>query len=210
MGLNVTKSPVNSTPPHHHQHAVPISKANNIMLSSIGRAAIRRVGAGAGSTNKLLQSTWFVHHASARTQFALSLRRLYATSLKTTKTVTKVSKTSAKPKAKKAAPKKAKAKAVKKKPVKKAVKKVAAKPKRKPKRLTPEAKEKAHIKELKAAALFTAPKRKPQTVWLLVVAQEASKGTSAPVSAKGASAKYKSLSPAEIEVRKLLSIYYHY
>ena len=131
------------------------------------------------------------------------MRRLYATSLKTTKTVTKVSKTSAKPKlkTKKA---KAEAKAVKTKPVKKkAVKKVAAKPKKKPRKvLTPAEKEKAIIKKLKADALFTAPKQKPATVWMSVVAQEMSKGVSGPAGIQVAAAKYKSLSPTEIEVRK--------
>jgi hypothetical protein len=99
-------------------------------------------------------------------------------------------------KTKKKAPAKKKAA---KKPKKVAAKKKAAKPK---KVLSPEAKAKLRLKLLKAAAL-SPPSQLPATSWAVMVkdtlgGQTGSKVTEA---IQEVSAKYKSLSPSELEVR---------
>lgn len=180
------------------------------MLSSIGRAAIRRVGAGAShpSTNRVLQSLRHLQRVdksnnvasnSALYQFFTSFRRSYATTTQATKPKTKTSVTAkAKPKTKTAAPKK---------PVKKAVKKKAVakpKPKAKPKKkvLTDEQKQKAELKALKATAL-TPPKGKPSTAWMVVLSEMMKKAAATPGGttsvAKEAAARYKSLTTEELE-----------
>jgi len=190
------------------------------MLSNIGRAAIRRVGAGTSdlSTNRALQKIWLFQqvtisndskNASNRPQFSFSLRRSYVTASKGTQTAkprAKKSTTTAKSKtAKKTSPKKA---------AKKPKKKAAAKPKAKrsvKKVLTEAQKEKAaeveakaQIKDLKAKALLSPPKGKPATAWNLVLSELSAADTSSvkisiPEIAKEAAVKYKSLSPEELE-----------
>ena len=186
------------------------------MLSDIGRAAIRRVGAGVShrSTNRVLQDVWHLQRAgksnntvspSNLRQFSFSLRQSYPTTTPATKPKSKTS-TTTKPKTKKAASKK---------PVKKAVrKKVVAKPKPKNKVLTELQKQKATLKkereELKAlkATALTSPKSKPATAWTVLFSEymvENGKGPSNTSSiAKDASAKYKSLTTEELEVRESL------
>lgn len=178
------------------------------MLSSIGRAAIRRVGAGAShqSTNRVLQSLWHLQRidksnnvdlTSTLLQFSFSVRRPYATTTQATKPKTKTSTAKAKPKTQKAV-------------LKKAVKKKAAakpKPKAKPKKkvLTDEQKQKAELKALKATAL-TPPKGKPATAWTVLLSEMMKKGSVPPGGttsvAKEAAARYKSLTAEELEVRK--------
>jgi hypothetical protein len=193
------------------------------MLSAIGRAAVRRVVAGGTqSTNQALRSIWHIQrvdstqnasNTSSGPRFTLPIRRLYATTTKAT-TIAKPKTTKAKPKAKKAAPKK---KAVKK-PVKKVVKKKAkpkAKPVKKVKKVLTEAqksklaatKERVHLKELKELAL-SPPPRTGVSAWNVVLAelakttpQTAGQRVTVATIAKDASAKYKSLTPAELEVR---------
>jgi hypothetical protein len=189
------------------------------MLSTIGRAAVKRVVAGGTqSTNQALRSIWHIqrvdstHNAlntPAGAQFALPIRRLYATTTKAApKSKPKNSATKAKPKAKKAAPKK--------KVVKKVVKK-KTKPKAKPvkkvkKVLTEEQKSKlaatkarAHLKELKEQAL-SPPLHTSVSAWQVLLTEVSKrpqpagqKGDIGSVS-KEASAKFKSLTPAELEV----------
>jgi hypothetical protein len=120
--------------------------------------------------------------------------RTYATATKDapkSKTTTK----STKPK-KKAVAKKA----VKKKTV---VKKLKPKPRARPKRiLTEEEKKKVVVKDLKAKAL-TQPKQLPQTAWTVLASEVSKANPTNPRIASGmvaAAAKYKSLSPAELEV----------
>ncbi len=184
------------------------------MLSAIGRAAIRRVGGGAWqSTNRTLQSIWHLqrvdapqiaNNASTRSRLFFSLQRPYVTTTKA------ASKTRAKSTAKQT-------KATPKKPVKKAAKKkkaVAKKPKPKVKKpvkkiLTDEQKLKAQVKELKAKALLSSPKLKPSTAWSVLLSEHmATQGSggrsNVGATSKEASAKYKSLSPQELEVRKSL------
>lgn len=194
------------------------------MLSSIGRAAVRRVGAGAcqKSTNRVLQSKWNlqrvaesnnVDSAFALRQFSLSLLRSYATTTQATKPKTKTSTTAkAKPKTKKAVgrPKNPVKKAVARKPKRK----VAAKPKAKPRKrvLTDKQKETvqkkkqtAALKALKATAL-TPPKAKPATVWTVVLSETVKNGAGGggPIGlhSREAAAKYKSLTTEELEVRE--------
>jgi outer membrane biosynthesis protein TonB len=188
------------------------------MLSNTGRAAIRRVGAGAShqSTNRVIQSLWHLQRvhksnsavsSSSLRQFPIALGRSYATTTKATKPKPKTSnKAKAKPTAKKAAPKKQVKKAV-----KKPKKKVVAKPKPKRRVLTEEQKEKsklqkqrAELKALKATAL-TPPKLKPATAWAVLFTESVirdGKGVSNVSSVtKDASAKYKSFTAEELEVR---------
>jgi hypothetical protein len=136
----------------------------------------------------------------SRSQFTIPLTRLFATA---TKAATRKAKTTAT----KSSTKKASKKTVKK-PANTAKKAVAKKPKSKvkpQKLLSPEQKEKLEIKKLKELALST-PKGKPSTPWVVLLkeysAEHASTGKSAVSFAKEAAAKYKSLSPGEIEVCK--------
>lgn len=183
------------------------------MLSTIGRAAVRRVVAGAPQlTKRAFQRIWHLQHVGAshnpkngsdRPQFSFSLRRSYATAAKVVSKPRTTKSTTAKPKkavAKKAAKKPVK-KPVKKVAKKKAVKKPVKKPAKKKKILTEEQTEKLTLKELKAKAL-SFPKKKPQTAWS-VLASEYTKehaSTAFATGFKDAAVKYKSLSPAELEV----------
>jgi len=183
------------------------------MLSTIGRAAIRRVGAGANasSTNRVLQSGWHLQRLD-RSQNAenafhanfVPLARQYVTASKTTQTkkprAKAASNSGPKPKSKlKRAPKAPAKKAPKKKVAKKVVKKKAKVVKKKV--LTPEQQTRQKIRELKKVAL-SAPTRKPETAWMVMLDETrsgAAPGESQTVM-KTASAKYKSLSPEELQV----------
>ncbi|KAE8453708.1 hypothetical protein EG329_009219 [Mollisiaceae sp. DMI_Dod_QoI] len=185
-----------------------------IMLSTIGRAAVRRVVArGPQSTNRSLQSVWQLQRVAAveqadktssRSHALFQSRRSYATTTKAAPKSKSKSKstTAAKPKTKKAPVKKAvkkpakrKRPVLKKKPVKKPVK---------PKKVLTEAqKENIVLKKLKTTAL-TVPTFKPATAWLVFATErvkEQTKNTktgAAPVM-KGIAENYKSLSPSELE-----------
>lgn len=137
-------------------------------------------------------------------------RRSYATTTRATKptaTVKKaVKKTAAKkttPASKKASAKKSTKKATAKKA--KPKKKPAAKPKRAKKVLTPEEKEKLRIKELRKKALKEPHSNRPLTT-INVFCIEALTGqkTNGPAALGDAVAKFKSLTPAELEVSRLL------
>ncbi|KAG4442772.1 hypothetical protein IFR05_001789 [Cadophora sp. M221] len=183
------------------------------MLSSIGRASVRRVVTrGPQSTNRALQSIWQVQradnhqnadNASTPSPFSLSVQRSYATDTKV----------AAKPKTSKKKPTKTSTKGVTKKVVKKPVKKpakkkvVAKKPGKKPvKRVKSEktlarieaTKRGANLTALKAAAL-TSPKTKPSTAWRVIIAEGAKSGMIATSTVQASASKYKSLSPAELE-----------
>lgn len=176
------------------------------MLSAIGRAAIRRAGAGAAhpSTHRVFRSVWHLRRLQTRenaerdsssSQISFVLRRSLATAALTTNPNTK--------KPAKKTVKKAVKKAVKKPAKKKAVAK--PKPKAKPKKVvTPEEKEKLKIKELKAVAL-SVPKLKPTTAWTVLMSDFLSDNSvsSRRVTTwvKEAAAKYKNLSAGELEVR---------
>ena len=183
------------------------------MLSNIGRAAIRRVGAGASqsSTNRIFQSAWYLQrvnnsknadNASVLPQLPLSVRRSYATAAKATQpTRGRPKGSTSKTTTRKASTKKAAKKPVK----KKAVKKVAKKPKRKPVKkviLTEAQKEKVEVKKLKLTAL-TPPKGLPKTAWTILLQEMIPKGTNASIAtlSKEAAAKYKTLTAEELEVR---------
>jgi len=185
------------------------------MLSAIGRAAVRRVVAGgAQSKNQALRSIWhiqrvdFIQDPSNTSKFALPIQRLYATATKAAPgTKVKKSATKAKPKAKKPAPKK---KAVKK-AAKKVVKKKSKPVKKVKKPLTEMQKSKlvatkarAHLKELKEQAL-SPPSKPATTAWQVLLSevtkqpQPAGQKYNLATIAKEASARFKSLTPAEIE-----------
>ena len=188
------------------------------MLSSIGRAAIRRGGVGArfASTNRALQSIWCLQRVNVsrganepntKFQLAILFPRSYATATKT------VTKSGPKAKAKTIKAAKAKPKTKVKKPVKKPVKKKVVKPKaKKPKKpakkvRTDDQKKRAQIKKLKERALSPPPK-KADDPWKLFLQQELAqrRGSGEPVSnvSKNAGAKYRALSPQEREVSKPL------
>jgi len=191
------------------------------MLSNIGRAAIKRVGAGTSrsSTHSVVLSPWnrwingsskAVNGFPGRTQFSLLLPRLYATATKATQTPAPKKTSTAKAKTTKATPKKAAAKKPAKKKVKKALaKKPKAKPKAKPKKkvLTVEQQKRAEIRELKKTAL-SPPKGTPSSAWTVLWAdfvKQRRAGTSVKEVALEASAKYKSLTPAELEVYQCIT-----
>lgn len=161
------------------------------------------------SINRLLHSIRHLQRVDAssltdnslsRSQFTIPLTRLFATATKAaarTKAKTTVTKSSTKKASKKTVKKPANT-----------AKKAVAKPKSKvkpQKLLSPEQKEKLEIKKLKELALST-PKGKPSTPWVVLLkeysVEHASPGKSAVSFAKEAAAKYKSLSPGEIEVCK--------
>lgn len=176
------------------------------MLSTIGRAAIRRIGGGgvSTSTNRAFQSLWSLQRADYIQKPETALHRCYATA---TKTVTKP-KPKAKTATKTAKPKAAKKVVKKKKPApkKKKValkKKPAVKPKKKPVPLTEEQKLRAEIRELKVKALLAEePKALPLTAWNVLLTEESKLGgLSASVRMPAIAAKYKALSPEELEVR---------
>jgi outer membrane biosynthesis protein TonB len=194
-----------------------------MMLSSIGRAAIRRVSAGAShqSTNRVFQSILHLQRVARSSNVdstfilrpsSLSLLRSYATASLKTKPKTKTSAAKAKPKTKTAAAKKPVKKPLKSKPKRKVAAK--PKPKAKPKRkvLTDKQKEKAAkekqtaaLKALKATAL-SPPKGKPANTWAVLLAEFVTKGIAGGGHigslAKEASVKYKSLTTEEKEVRE--------
>ena len=192
------------------------------MLSSIGRAAIKRVGAGAShkSTNRVLQTILHLQRVARSNnvgstynlcQSSLSLLRSYATATLAAKTKTKTSAATTKPKTKKAAPKKPVKKAVKRKPKRKVAAKPKPKAKPKKKILTPKGKERAakqkqiaELKALKAAAL-TPPKHKAITAWNVLLHETMAKKTMTAggigLVTKEASAKFKALTAEELEVR---------
>jgi len=178
------------------------------MLSTIGRAAVRRVVApGPQSTNSAFRSIWHLQNVGAfhNQKISSTLRktsfspgRTYATATKVapkSKTTTKTAKPKKKPVAKKAV----------KKAVKKVVKKLKPKLKARPpkkKILTEEEAKKAVVKDLKAKALIL-PKRLPRTAWTVLATEFSKANPTNPRVASAmveASAKYKSLSPAELEV----------
>ena len=184
------------------------------MLSTIGRAAIRRVGAGANasSTNRVLQSGWHLQRLdtskgsdnATHAQFLL-LARQYATASKTTQTSKPRARVSTKPGPKpksklKRAPKAPAKKAPKKKVAKKVVKKKVKAIKKKV--VTPEQRTRQKIRELKKVAL-SPPTRKAETAWMVVL--DEARATAAPgenrTVMKTASAKYKSLLAEELQVR---------
>jgi len=168
------------------------------MLSRIGRSALRRAGAGAAhrSTSRAFQGVWHLQRLSAseNRESALSstrcffiLRRSLATAAKKTTSTTTKRKATKKPAKKKAAAK--------------PKRKVKAKPKKKVK--TPEQEQKLKIKNLKMVALDE-PKGKPSTAWTVLLSQymkeNAAPGNSIATLSKDAAAKYKALSPGELEV----------
>lgn len=182
------------------------------MLSTVGRAAVRRVVApGPQSTNSAFRSIWHLQYvgtfhnpksSSALPKTSFSLGRSYATA---TKVAPKPKKTTTKT----VKPKKAVAKKAVKKPLKKvakkkkAVKKLKAKPRGRPKKvLTEEEAKKAVLKDLKAKAL-SLPKKLPQTAWVVFAAEESKANRTDPRGGSAlveAAAKYKSFSPTELEV----------
>ncbi|KAG0649936.1 Non-histone chromosomal 6 [Hyphodiscus hymeniophilus] len=186
------------------------------MLSSIGRAAIRRGGAGASykSTNRVLQRILLLQRVAKANnvgspfslrQFSSSLLRSYATTTAKAKPKTKTSAPKAKSTAKKAAPKKPVKKAVRAKPKRKVASKPKPKAKPRKKVLTPKQKERTErqkqtleLKSLKATAL-TLPKAKPATVWTVILTEAVGKSSSLTLGTKEASAKYKSLTASELE-----------
>jgi hypothetical protein len=197
--------------PNPFRKVVASTAALNInMLSSIGRAAIRRVVArGNQSTKQGLQTALYLKRVdriqstasnSPRYLSSFALRRTYATTTKTKTTPASEAKAAKKP------AKKAVKKTITK---KKVVKKVKAKPKAKVKKakkeLTPEqkekAKEKAEKKLLKEKALEI-PKPKPATAWTVFLAEFLKGSTLSPQSKMTeGSAKFKALSPEQLEVR---------
>lgn len=168
-----------------------------IMLSSIGRSAIRRVVAGASqpSTTRVFQSVWHLQaagvskstdNALSHTQVSFEFRRFLATATK----APRASKTSAESKPKTS--------------VKKAKDKAAAKPKtkgrpKKKKVVTPEEKAKREVQKLKALVL-SPPKLKPTSAWKVLFSELSVPGQAVSVYAKNVAEKYKSLSPGELEV----------
>ncbi|EKD15905.1 HMG box protein [Drepanopeziza brunnea f. sp. 'multigermtubi' MB_m1] len=181
------------------------------MLSSIGRAAVRRVAArGPQSTNQALQSSRLRRveitqgNVSTQSRSPLNLQRSYATA---TKVVAKPNpKTIAKAKSKaQTVPKKAVKKAVKK-PVKKKVAKKPAVKKSAKKVLTDAQKEKLKVakarkqlRELKKTAL-SIPTAKPHTAWLIFFSQELKKDPgSGSAKCLEISTRYNNLSPSELE-----------
>ena len=185
------------------------------MLSSIGRAAVRRVVAPSPqSTNSAFRSVWHLQHvgsfhhpkgSSALDKSCLSLGRGYATATKAapkSKTTATKSAKSKKPVAKKAAKKPVKKTATKK---RKTVKKLKSKPVGRPRKKIPteEDKKKAVVKALKAQALAI-PKKQPWTAWMVFNAED-SRANPVSVANAGprmtdAANRYKSMSPAELEV----------
>jgi hypothetical protein len=206
------------------------------MLSSVGRTAIRRIGAGQShaSAVRVGEWTWQVQrvrialspydateaHSRPDARLAHSLRRSYVT----------VSKTTSKPHTKKATPagtpattgkssrgsaKKANAKPK----AKSKKKKFAVKPKTRVKKVLTEAqkakraeiKAKLELKALKATALLSPPKELPSSAWAVLVSEKMKEksGQSFPGLAKSIadiSTRYKNLDPSEREVRMIIFI----
>ncbi|KAE9376948.1 hypothetical protein N431DRAFT_401543 [Stipitochalara longipes BDJ] len=182
------------------------------MLSTIGRAAVRRLlGRGHQSTNSALRSLWHLQYVgtfqdpkriSALPKSYVSLGRCYATATKAASKPRAATTKTAKPK-KKAVARKAVKKPIKKVAKKKVVKKLKPKPKGRPRKiLSAEEAKKDAVKAQKAKAL-SLPKNLPQTAWTVLASEWAKAHPSQPATGTSpltaAAAKYKSLSPAELE-----------
>jgi outer membrane biosynthesis protein TonB len=196
------------------------------MLSSIGRAAIKRIGGLHPSSNRFLASTWQLQRVephqnaaiiSRSSSQSLLARRSYATATKSApakKPAATASKAAAKkPAARKTAtpktaakkPAKKDAKKPAKKPVKKAKAKSKDKPKPKPKPRTKKPlkesvkvfREKRKLKEV--ALLAEEPKHKPITARNVHV-QNVLAGSKGKIDLGKATAAYSELSAVEIEV----------
>ena len=198
------------------------------MLSSIGRAAIRRVGTGQShaASVRVGEWTWQAQrvcvalgsydaikiHSRPESRFVHSLRRSYATASKTTpepreKKATAGAKSTTTKKSSRAKPKKAAAKP-KAKPKKKAatkrVKKVLTE-EQKAKRA--EVKARLELREARATALLSGPKQLPASAWMVLVVEEmkeakAKMGESFLIknAMPNVTARYKNLGPSEREV----------
>jgi hypothetical protein len=206
------------------------------MLSSIGRTAIRRIGAGRSHTSSARVSEWTWQaqrvcttlssydatevHSRPDTRFIHSFRKTYTTA----------STTISKPRAKKATP--AGKPATTRKSTQGSVKKASAKPKAKPKKKKVVAKPKPRVKKvlteaqkskraevqakvelkaLKATALLSPPKLLPSTAWSVLVAEQmkGQLGQGFPGLAKSIgdiATRYKDLDPSEREVGMTTSI----
>ncbi|KAF4636938.1 hypothetical protein G7Y89_g1145 [Cudoniella acicularis] len=185
------------------------------MLFSIGRVAVRRGAQHSGaSTNRAIRMVWLLHRVNSRSstnsfhaspRFGIRCSRSFAT---TTKTVPK-------PKAKSTTSTKDKSTTKVKKPAKKIAKKVAKKkvvkkpaPKvKKPvkKVLTEAEQEKATLKALKQKVL-SPPALLPHSAWSVLLSETVrelvTKGAESgafTAATKSAAARYKSLSPQELE-----------
>lgn len=195
------------------------------MLSSIGRAAIRRVGAGPSPVASVRVGVWTWQaqrvcfalspydatkiHSRHESRFAHSLRRSYATTAKATpkprasKTTTggkpAITKKSSQGRSRKAAAK----------PKAKPKKKVAAKRGKKvlteaQKAKRAQVKARTELRELKATALLSGPKQLPNSAWSVLVAEELANakpdmgGVQKVMADTGA--RYKNLGPSEREV----------
>lgn len=181
------------------------------MLSSIGRAAIRRGGASASfaSTNRaaqiftLLRVNLFptANESESKSRQAVALVRLYATATKTVVKTKTTRSTKAKPKTK--AKKPAKKPAKKKKIAKKTKAKKPKKSLRKTKKvLTEDQKKRIQVRVLKEKAL-TQPKKLPHTAWTVYLAEAMKGAGSITAGATAAAARYKGLAPADLESLKL-------
>ena len=190
------------------------------MLTSVGRAAARRVVASANlnlhrsATNALASRSPLVLRPAAASERSFSLSRWSLLAAKADaasdkKTATKKSSSAASAK-KKAAPKKEKAAKAK----KPAVKKPAAKKKAK-KVLTPEEQEKLQLKELKKTALLKEePTRLPFTSWAIFVAEsspvERARHSDLSEMLRAVRTNYDNLSYSEKEVRLPLAKHDHF
>ncbi|KAH8808267.1 hypothetical protein F5884DRAFT_362506 [Xylogone sp. PMI_703] len=190
------------------------------MLSAIGRAAIRRLGAQ--PANRLVQSLQSTPRITifktctvplGYAHYTTSSVRLFAAAT-TTKTKKTSKKSPAKSTTSKAAPKKkaATAKKTTRKTTRKTAKKTTAKAKKPAKKQLTEKqkeekqakKEREHLRKLKETALLPGPHRLPDTAWMIVLSEylkaNAEKGNqTSGTKTKEAAAKYKSLSPEELE-----------
>jgi hypothetical protein len=203
------------------------------MLSSIGRTAIRRIGAGQfhASSVRVGEWTWRVQrvcnalssydatevHSGPDTRFAHSLRRSYSTASTATPKLSTKKDTAGKPSTRKSS--RGTAKKATAKPKAKPKKKVAAKPKARVKKVLTEAqkaklaetKAKLELKALKATALLSPPKELPSSAWAVLVSEQMKEksGQSFPGLANSIvdiSIRYKNLDPSEREVRMIISI----
>lgn len=181
------------------------------MLSTIGRAAIKRLGArpAATSANRLVQSFWSTSRVDTSNDFVSALSyaqymksqtRSYAAAATGT---TKKSQTKSSTGTKKSGAKKAKKTTKAKKPAKELTEEQKERLQAK--------KEKEEIKKLKETALLSQPKPIVDSTWGLVLqesmkanATKGAKVNGAP--SKEASEKYKSLSSYELEVGYILAI----
>lgn len=195
------------------------------MLSTIGRAAIKRIGGSHISTNRILATIWQLQRVEGQQNVESSLgslsasslaRRLYATASKATQTKPTTSKKPAtkavsakktaakKPAAKKPAREVAKKKPAAKKPVKKAKAKAKPKPKLKPKKkvvLTPSQIVRKKIRELKVTALIgKEPAIKPNSAFQILLQENSKSVKNIIENVRQTAVQLKSLSTAEFEV----------